>query len=107
MSNPAVIDLDDELPSFSLTVLDQALGPLSETVETRCSDRLKADFARHCRLMNRDVSGRLRELMALDAYGPDGVRSLLDQQLGVIGIGGRHHAPVVVPTAVGEGVHQN
>lgn len=102
MSYPTVFHIDADAigPGYSLTVLDKALGPLCTTIEFRCSDKLKGDFARHCRQINRDSSERARELIALDTYGPDGVRTLLDQQLGVIGIGGVHHAPRVVPTAV-------
>ena len=105
MSYPTVFNIDADIlgPSYSLTVLDKALGPLCTTVEIRCSDKLKGDFARHCRTIGRDISERTRELLALDVYGPDGVRTLLDQQLDVIGIGGRHHAPLVVPTAMSAG----
>lgn len=104
-SPPVHIAADCLGPDYSLTVLDKALGPMCTSIEFRCSDKLKADFARHCRSINRDSSERARELIALDAYGPDGVRSLLDQQLGVIGIGGVHHTPLVVPTAVSPAGH--
>lgn len=98
----AYVDADVLGPGYSLTVLDKALGPMCTSIEFRCSDKLKVDFARHCRQIGRDSSERARELVALDVYGPDGVRSLLDQQLGVIGIGGVHHTPLVVPTAVSQ-----
>lgn len=104
-SEEVIVEVEADVlgPAYSLTVLDKALGPMCTSIEFRCSDKLKADFARHCRQINRDSSERARELVALDVYGPDGVRSLLDQQLGVIGIGGAHHTPLVVPTAVSRG----
>ena len=82
------ICIDGSEPDYSLSALDQAIGPLGPKVEFRCQEDLRADFARHCRTMNRDVSQRLRELMALDVYGADHVHSLLDQQRAVIRIGG-------------------
>lgn len=85
-------------PGYSLSVLDQAIGPLGPKVEFRCQEGLREVFARHCRTMNRDVSQRLRELMALDAYGADHVQSLLQQQISVLRIGGGLKAPEVVRT---------
>ena len=87
-----------EPPDYSLSALDQAIGPLGPKVEFRCQEDLRADFARHCRTMNRDVSQRLRELMALDVYGPDHVQSLLQQQIAVLRIGGGTSDPAAVRT---------
>lgn len=97
-SRPLEINIDASEPDYSLSVLDQAIGPLGIKVEFRCQRKLREDFARQCRLMNRDVSQRLRELMALDAYGQDRIRSLLEQQASVVRIGGGHAAPDAVRT---------
>lgn len=100
-SHPLEICIDGgEPPDYSVSSLDQAIGPLGPKVEFRCQEELRADFARHCRSMNRDVSQRLRELMALDAYGADHVQSLLQQQISVLRIGGGNQAPAAVRTVV-------
>ncbi len=95
------IDCDGEaLPEFSVTLLDRTLGALSESLEMRLQAELKADFHRHCRAMGRDMSERMRELMAIDAYGADHVRTLIASQLDVIGIGAHHSAVPAAPTGV-------
>jgi len=97
-SEPIEICLDRDEPDYSVSALDQAIGPLGPKVEFRCQEQLREHFARHCRTMNRDVSQRLRELMALDVYGAEHVHSLLDQQLAVLRIGGGISTPPGVRT---------
>lgn len=97
-SEPLEICLDRDDPDYSVSALDQAIGPLGPKVEFRCQEQLREHFARHCRTMNRDVSQRLRELMALDVYGAEHVQSLLDQQLAVLRIGGGIPSPTSVRT---------
>lgn len=102
MSYPTEIQIDahDDGPAYSVSILDQAIGPLGPKVEFRCQEDLRADFARHCRTMNRDVSQRLRELMALDVYGADHVQSLLQQQISVLRIGVGSSGPAAVRTGL-------
>ncbi len=90
------INIDGEPPQFSVTVLDRALGAMSENLEVRLQASLKQDFHQRCRVIGCDMSERIRELMAIDTYGPDHVRTLIASRLDVIGIGAHHGAPSAV-----------
>lgn len=110
MSVTTPIEIDCEIgqtPRFSVTMLDRSLGTLSESLEMRLQADLKAAFHKHCRRLNRDMSERIRELMAIDAYGADHVRTLIAAQLDVMGIGAHHSAtpsaPADAPGAVRAG----
>lgn len=94
---PIEIDCDvDNDAQFAL--IDTALGPVDDDLDIRIQAKLKADFHAHARRLKRNMNERIRELIALDTYGPEHVRSLLDQQLGVMGIGAAHTAPRDVPS---------
>ena len=100
MSVTTPIEIDCESghpPEFSVTLLDRALGALTESLERRVQDQLKADFHKHCRRLGCDMSERVRELMAIDAYGPDHVRTLIASRLDVLRIGAHHS---VTPAAL-------
>lgn len=94
----------EQAPEFSVTLLDRSLGALSDSLEVRMQDSLKAAFHKHCRRRGCDMSERIRELMALDCFGADHVRTLIASQLDVIGVGAQHlaqpAAPADAPAAV-------
>lgn len=97
VTTPIEIDCENgHPPEFSVTVLDRALGAINDTLEIRLQAKLKHDFHQHCRRLGCDMSERMRELMAIDTYGPDHVRTLIASRLDVIGIGAHHGAPGAV-----------
>jgi hypothetical protein len=88
-----VVITADEPPLFS--VVDKVFGALDDAIEARVQNQLKEDFFLHCRQkLGKDMSERIRELIALDTYGPAHVHSLVKRHIEVIGLG----AHVDVPT---------
>lgn len=95
---PIPINLDSEpVPLFS--VIDDALGGCDDFFDMRIQSELKDAFHKRCNGMNRSMAERLRELMALDAYGTDHIASLISGRIAVVGIGVPNGAGTAVPTS--------
>lgn len=100
MSDP-VVAIGNVAPEASLSVIDDALGGKRiDSLEVRLSDELKDDFRHRCRGMGRSMGERMRELIALDTYGVEHVRSLVEQHAAVIGLS----APACAPASVRTGI---